>query len=312
VKNFVGIRAGGGTQESRLGRKLLLGPWTHMPWTPMGPSGLDGPSTNTIDDWHVRFFDQVLKGEDTGVFDHPVTVFTVDGRWRDLDDWPPPEVTTQEWFVHSGGRANSKFGDGTLSQTPPGDESPDIFVYDSGVPTPSLGGHSCCFDSITPMGPADQHGAEASRMVLVCTSDPFAEDIEILGDVSVTLYAASTALDTDFTARLCVVDSTGRSINLQEGIVRVRYRNSLSEPELMTPGEIYELTIDLGPVGARIPARSRLRLDISSSDFPQWDRNLNTGGTPLHEGPMEAVPATQTVLHSSVYPTRVRIPILTN
>ena len=147
-------------------------------------------------------------------------------------------------------------------------------------------------------------------MVLVYTSEPFAEDTEILGDVSVTLYAASTALDTDFTARLCVVDSAGRSKNLQEGIARVRYRNSLSQPELMTPGEIYEITIDLGPVGAKISAQSRLRLDLSSSDFPQWDRNLNTGGTPLHEGPMEAVPATQTVFHNSSYPTRVGIPIL--
>ncbi len=312
VKNYVGIRADGGSPETRRHQKLLLGPWPHMPWTPMGPSGFDGPSTNTIDDWTIRFFDQVRKGKDTGVFNHPVTVFTVDGSWRDLDDWPAKNVTVRNWFAHSDGRANSKFGDGTLSEIIPDDESPDIFVYDMGVPTPSLGGHSCCFDSITPMGPADQHAAEVSRMMLVYTSDPFAEDTEILGDVSVTLYAASTALDTDFTARLCVVDSVGRSTNLQEGIARVRYRNSLSEPELMTPGEIYEITIDLGPVGARISAQSRLRLDISSSDFPQWDRNLNTGGTPLHEGPMEAVPATQTVFHDNNYPTRVRIPIITN
>jgi len=309
VKNFLGIRADGGSRDTRVRQKLLLGPWTHMPWTPVGPSGFHGPSTTSIDEWHIRFFDHVLKGRDTGVFDHPVTIHTGDGEWRDLDDWPPTGVTMEDWYVHSGGRANSKFGDGTLDRTPPGGESPDIFVYQPSVPIPSMGGHSCCFDAITPMGPADQHAAEVSRMILVYTSDTFAEDVEILGDVSVTLYAASTAPDTDFTARLCVVDASGRSVNLQEGILRTRCRNSLSEPELMTPGEIYELTIDLGPVGARITAESRLRLDISSSDFPQWDRNLNTGGMPLHEGPMLAVPATQTVLHTSVYPTRVHIPM---
>lgn len=309
VKNFRGIRAGGASRKTRAQQKLLLGPWTHMPWTPVGPSGSHGPSTISIDDWHIRFFDQVLKGRDTGVFDHPVRVYTVDGEWRDFDDWPPTGAAPEEWYVHSGGRANSKFGDGTLDRTPPGDEPPDIFVYDSGVPIPSMGGHSCCFDPITPMGPADQHAAEVSRMILVYTSDAFAEEVEILGDVAVTLFAASTARDTDFTARLCVVDPSGRSVNLQEGILRARYRNSLSEPELMTPGEIYELTIDLGPVGARIPAGSRLRLDISSSDFPQWDRNLNTGGKPLHEGPLVAIPATQTVLHTGTHSTRVRIPM---
>ena len=153
---------------------------------------------------------------------------------------------------------------GNTSTASPGDEPPDLFVYDPGVPIPSLGGHSCCFDSITPMGPADQHAAELSRMVLVYTSEPLSQDLEILGPVAVTLYAASDAVDTDFTARLCVVDESGRSVNLQEGILRTRYRASLSEPALMTPGEVYELTIELGPVGARVPAGTRLRLDISS------------------------------------------------
>lgn len=146
-------------------------------------------------------------------------------------------------------------------------------------------------------------------MMLVYTSQPLAEPIEIIGDVSVTLYAASSAPDTDFTARLCVVDHDGRSVNLQEGILRARYRNSLSEPEFLEPGEIYELTIELGPVGARVAAGSRIRIDISSSDFPQWDRNLNTGGTPLHESFIDGRPATQTVLHDSVHATHLNLPV---
>jgi putative CocE/NonD family hydrolase len=307
VKNFNGLSTGGGSDAARSNQKLLVGPWTHMPWTPMGPSGTTGPSTNDIDDWHIRWYDQMLKGKDTGVLDSPVTIFTVDGEWCDLDAWPPSDAIAEDWHIHSDGRANSKYGDGTLDTAAPGAEPPDIFVYDAGVPIPSLGGHSCCFDSITPMGPADQHAAEVSRMMLVYTSEPLTDPMEILGNAEVTLYAASDAVDTDFTARLCVVDVSGRSVNLQEGILRARYRESLSEPELMTPGEVYEFTIDLGPVGAKIPAGSRLRLDISSSDFPQWDRNLNTGGVPLHEGPTAAKPATQTVFHSGDYASRVRL-----
>jgi putative CocE/NonD family hydrolase len=310
VKNFFGLRDAAGSETARTRQKLLLGPWTHMPWTPVARGGCEGPSTNEIDDWHLRWFDHTLKGHDNGVLDRPVTIFTLDGGWRDFDAWPPHDVAQENWYIHSDGRANSKFGDGTLDRTPPTDEPPDVFVYDPGVPIPSLGGHSCCFDTITPMGPADQHAAEVSRMMLVYTSDPLADDIELLGNVSVTLHAATTATDTDFTARLCIVDEAGRSVNLQEGILRMRYRNGLSTPEAVVPGEIYELRIELGPVGAHVPAGSRLRLDISSSDFPQWDRNLNSGGIPLHESVMAARPATQTILHDGSRPSRVTMPVL--
>ncbi len=309
VKNFTGLSAGAGSDEARRGQKLLVGPWTHMPWSPVSRGSNEGPSTNEIDDWHLRWFDQTLKGLDTGVLDSAVTVYTLDGDWSDLDGWPPSDTVAEDWYIHSQGRANSKFGDGTLERVAPDAEPPDVFVYDPGVPIPSMGGHSCCFDSITPMGPADQHAAEVSRMILVYTSEPLAEDIELLGDVSVTLHAASTAPDTDFTARLCVVDPDGRSVNLQEGILRARYRHSLSDAEPLVPGEVYELRIDLGPVGAHVPAGSRLRLTVSSSDFPQWDRNLNTGATPGTDTALVATPATQTILHDADHPTRVTLPV---
>lgn len=309
VKNFQGLRTDADSAEARESQKLIVGPWAHMPWTPLETSGFSGPSSNQIDDWMVRWFDHIMKGEDTGVLDHPVTLFTVDGEWTDLDEWPPGDVTTERWYAHSSGRANSKYGDGRLDREAPGSEPPDVFVYDPGVPIPSLGGHSCCFDTITPMGPADQHGAEASRMVLVYTSEPLDDPIELIGEAAVTLHAATSAPDTDFTARLCVVDPSGRSVNLQEGIVRGRYRNSLTEPEMLEPGEIYELRIELGPVGVRIGAGSRLRLDISSSDFPQWDRNLNTGGPLFQESFMSARPATQTVLHNSSFATHIDLPV---
>ncbi|MDE0169961.1 MAG: CocE/NonD family hydrolase [bacterium] len=312
IKNFVGLSGSGRDERTRQSQKLVVGPWAHMPWTPVSRLGSEGPSTPEIDSWLVRWFDQTLKGRETGVLDSRVTAFTLDGGRRDFDAWPPPQVVPEDWFIHSQGRANSKFGDGTLDRTPPGDEPPDLYIHEPGVPIPSMGGHSCCFDTITPMGPANQHAAEVSRMILVYTSEPLAEDIELIGDVEVTLYAATTATDTDFTARLCVVDESGKSVNLQEGILRARYRESLASPKLLTPGKVYEFKIDLGPVGARVGAGSRLRLDIASSDFPQWDRNLNTGAKPLTEGPLGAVPATQTVLHNRAHPTRVSLPMMSS
>ena len=310
VKNFTGLRAGAATDHARSAQKLLIGPWTHMPWTPLGSHEADPPVVNDVDEWHIRWYDHILKGVDTGVLDHPVTVHLFNGGWRNYDDWPPPEAETVDWYLHSDGRANSKFGDGMLTHSPPGDEPPDVYVYDPGVPTTSLGGHSCCFDTITPMGPADQHGTEVSRMVLVYTSEPFPSDVEIVGNATLVLHAATTATDTDWSARLCAVDPDGRSINLQEGIIRARYRNSLSDPEPVQPDQVQAYTIDLGPVGARLPAGSRLRLQVASSDFPQWDRNLNTGGPVLGEPAFAGVLATQTVLHNHDHPSHLRVSMI--
>lgn len=310
VRNFSGLRAEGGSETARNGQKLLLGPWTHMPWSPLGSSEGSPPNTIGIDDWQVRWFDQMIKGKDTGVLDSPVTVHLYDGGWRHYDDWPPSGVRYQDWFIHSGGRANSKYGDGALSRKGPGEEPPDLFVYDPALPSPSQGGHSCCFDTITPMGPADQHASETSRMVLVYTSDPLADEMTLVGDVSVTLWAATTARDTDWTARLCAVDEGGVSTNLQEGIIRARYRQSLSDPTPIQPDRVYEYKIDLGPVAALVKAGHRLRLVLASSDFPQWDRNMNTGGPLFAEPSTAGTPATQTVLHNISHPTRITLPVL--
>ena len=308
VRNFLGLsdplRPSGDFDQ-----KLLLGPWTHMPWTPVDVAGGE-ISTNEIDDWQLRWFDHHLKGVDTGVLDDPVTAYVIGAGMQNFDSWPPVQTTNVDFFLHSDGRACSKFGNGRLDRDGPGDEPADVFIYDPATPIPSLGGHSCCFDLVTPMGPADQHAAEASRMMLVYTSDPLAQDLLLVGKAHVTLCAASTAVDTDFTARLCVVDQSGTSTNIQEGIVRARYRDSLSDPSPINPGEVYEYCIDLGSLAVRIPTGSAIRLDVSSSDFPQWDRNLNTGGRIGCEGALAALIATQTVLHNERYPSRVSLPVL--
>jgi putative CocE/NonD family hydrolase len=311
VRNFLGMRASAGSDEARAGQKLMLGPWMHMPWAPLSGSSA-GVEPTVIDDFQLRWFDHFLKGKETGVLDSPVSLYVMGAEeWRDYPDWPPPGSTPMRWFLHSGGRANSRFGDGTLSMEPPGEEIPDRFTYDPMFPHPTVGGHSCCFPFVAPMGPADQSGVEAFNSALVYTSEPLEQPMDLIGDAAVTLYAASTARDTDWTARLCEVFPDGRSINLQEGIVRARYRESLTEPTLIEPDRIYCYTIPLGPVGARIATGNRLRLSVSSSDFPQWDRNLNTGGELYKEGPSDAVVATQTVLHDAEHASYVTLPVVT-
>lgn len=311
VKNFHGIKREGGSATTRAGQKLLIGPWVHLPWVPVD-GNLD-PSAGPIatDDWHRRWFDQFLKGEDTGVLEAPVTVYMLgENRWRDFADWPPPTSTPTRYYLHSEGRANTMVGDGSLSLDQPGREPVDMFVYDPNGPVPSCGGHSCCFGHVAPMGPADQADREMLYGVLCYTTAPLASDRYLAGDVSVTLYAVTSAVDTDWVARLCWVDAQGRSTNLAEGIIRARYRDSLSAPSLVEPNRAYQYTIALGPVGARIAAGQRLRLTVSSSDFPQWDRNLNTGGPLYQEDARAGVVARQSVLHDADHPSCVILPVL--
>ncbi len=305
IQNFVEI-------QRRVGRqKLVIGPWTHGPWVPTPWSGGGGgASARTVNEWQLRWLDLVLRGSDTGVLDAPVTAFVLGDGWRDLDGWPPSGSQPVDYFLHSQGHANSRHGDGTLSPRPPAEQSADVFVYDPLSPSTSAGGHSCCYEPIVPVGPASQDAREDWGDVLVYTSEPLERDLELIGDVQVTLHAASTAVDTDFTARLCLVDPDGVSFNLTEGILRARYRDSLAEPRPIEPGRVYEYRIGLRSIAALVPAGHRLRLDVSSSDFPHWDRNLNTGGPLYREEPGAAIVATQAVLHDGAHPSRVTLPVL--
>lgn len=263
VANFRGIRAPR--------QKLLMGPWQHSPWRAIGERPRQDVGANEVDEWQLRFFDEVLKGQAAGVFDAPGRVFVLGEGWRNVDGWPPATSTEVSYYLYSVGRANSVDGDGILSLDHPGAEQAAVYLYDPLMPSLSHGGHSCCVEAIAPMGPADQEPYEASKGVLVYTTGSIDRDLVLLGDAAVDLFASSTAIDTDFTARLCLVGRDGVSTNLKEGIVRARFRDSFAEPSLLRPGEVYRLTIPLGPVGARLQAGQRIRLDISSSDFPQWD-----------------------------------------
>jgi putative CocE/NonD family hydrolase len=311
VKNFVSLRQGAGSEEARRAQKLVIGPWFHIPWKPLVGQTSQNASPTVVDDWQLAWFDHFLKDRGTGVLDAPVTLFVLgEDAWHDYESWPPPTSRPIPWYLHSGGRANSCFGDGTISPAIPALEPPDVFTYDPGVPNVSRGGHSCCFPFVAPMGPADQAESEQWNSVLVYTSEPLSRDLLLIGDVAVVLFAATSAVDTDWTARLCQVDPNGRSTNLQEGIVRARFRDSSTNPSPIKPGEVYRYQLRLGPVGVRVPAGYRLRLDVASSDFPQWDRNLNTGGPLGTEGPSASITATQVVLHDETHPSHVILPIV--
>lgn len=307
IRNFAGLHSGARSPRERPTQKLLMGPWQHVGWSPRtgvvdhGPSAVAG-----IDQLQLRWFDHFLRDEDGGRLDSPVSLFLM-GRqaWLEESSWPPSGVEEQPLFLRSEGRANSVRGDGALSAEPPGEEPPDVFVYDPLVPTRSLGGHSCCYPDTAPIGPADQAAVENSGRVLVYSSPVLERDLIVVGPVSVVLYAATDRLDTDFTVRLCDVSPDRRSVNLLEGIIRARYRLSLSQPRDVMPGDVYEYRIDLGPVAHAFLARHRVRLQVASSDFPQWDRNLNSGRALGVGGPLAALVATQTVLHTSRFPSRL-------
>jgi putative CocE/NonD family hydrolase len=186
VGSFTALRREAGSEASRTGQKLVVGPWHHMPWRPLGAAD-PSVGTSVVDDWQLRWFDHFLKGRATGVLDTPVTAYVLGEGWRDLDAWPPRAVEPTEFFLRSGGRANGAYGDGTLSRSAPESEPADVYVYNPGLPVGSAGGHSCCLENLAPMGPTDQALAEGTKGVLVYTSEPLERDLVLLGDVTATL-----------------------------------------------------------------------------------------------------------------------------
>jgi uncharacterized protein len=314
LKNFIGLRREAGGERSRAAQKLLVGPWQHFPWARQtGVTDFGPEARNVVDTWQWRWFDQFLRDEDTNVLDSPVTIFLMgENRWMNESSWPIEGTEYQNYYLHSEGAANSLNGDGALNQELPGHEPPDIYIYDPLFPMPSLGGHSCCNPFTSPMGPSYQSVREMANEVLVYTSPPLEQSLTVIGPVSATLYAATSAVDTDFTVRLCDVTPDGRSINVQEGIIRARYRNSTDSPVQVTPHEIYEYRIHLGDTANVFGAGHRIRVQVTSSDFPQWDRNLNTGGVLGMEGAAQARVATQIILHEGDYASHITLPVMTH
>ena len=314
IRNYLGMREGG-DDDIRKNQKLLIGPWQH---TSRGTSlvgthyfGLTADSLAIdLDGIHLRWFDHWLKGTDNGIIDEPpVRIFVMgDNAWRHEQEWPLARARSANYYLHSQGKANSANGNGTLSTQPPGDEPPDVFLYNPADPVPTTGGPLCCNPYFVPSGAFDQREAEAREDVLVYSTPPLEREVEVTGPVTVTLWAATSETDTDFTAKLVDVCEHGCARNLTDGIIRARYRDSASSPSLVEPGRAYCYTIDLWATSNVFKQGHKIRVELSSSNFPRFDRNTNTGKLIAEDADFKA--ALQTILHDSQHPSHITLQIV--
>lgn len=314
IRGFVGVTQKGRSELARRKSRMVIGPWGHGPSQKTGDLdfGPDAFVEARGGPLELRWFDYWLKGIDNGLDKEPPVLIFVMGlnKWRYENEWPPARTEYTKMYFKSNGHANSLRGDGSLSwDLPPADSPPDRYTYHPEDPVPSLGGNNCC-GTPTLTGPRDQRSIEARRDVLVYTSDFLTEDLEVTGPVKVILHASSDAPDTDFIAKLVDVYPDGRAFNVAEGILRARYRDSLSEPALLEPGRIYKLEIDLVATSNVFLKGHRIRVDVTSSHFPQFDRNPNTG-EPFGKSSTTR-PATQTIHHPREHASHVLLPVIPN
>jgi putative CocE/NonD family hydrolase len=315
IRNFLGMRANGGSDDAKRGQKLLIGPWQHgsRGGSVVGDHyfGLAADAMAAdLDGVHFRWFDYWLKGIDNGVLDEPpVRVFVMgDNVWREEQEWPLARVQNTSYYLHSQGKANSSSGDGSLSPEAPGEEPPDVYLYNPADPVPTRGGGLCCNPYFAANGAFDQQDIEARPDVLVYSTPPLERDLEVTGPVTVTLWAATSQTDTDFTAKLVDVCEDGCARNLTDGIIRARYRDSSSNASFVEPGRVYHYTIDLWATSNVFQRGHRIRVEISSSNFPRFDRNTNTGN--VIAGDAEFKPALQTVMHDAQHPSHITLPVV--
>jgi len=315
LRNYTELRRNGATREARQAR-LLMGPWSHVSYggvigdmdfgftSALAFMNLQGDLTALTQRW----FDHWLKGVDNGVTaEPPVKLFIMGAnRWRDEQEWPLARTQYTPFYLHGDGGANGLDGSGRLAAERPDDETPDHYTYDPADPVPTLGG-AVLMNGLYGPGVKDQRSIEARPDVLVYTSTPLAEDTEVTGPITAKLWVASDAPDTDWVARLVDVHPDGFAQNLTDGIIRARYRDG-DTPAPLEPGRVYAYTIDLWATANVFKAGHCIRLDVTSSCFPKWDRNPNTGASFGHE--TSTRPARQTVLHDAAHPSHVILPII--
>jgi uncharacterized protein len=309
-KCFKGFTTSARGAETRARTKLVVGPWMHNAIgsdEQFGDIGF-GPEANVdIPALHRYWYDCRLKDRATGADDEPPLRLFVMGRniWRNEHEWPLARTRFTRYYLHSEGHANTRTGDGRLSTVEPSDEAADHYVYDPDNPVPTWGGQSM-FPENT--GPRDRATLENRSDVLVYTSEILEEDLEVTGPVELVLYASSDAVDTDFTATLVDVHPLGMAINICEGIVRARFRDSLEQPRPIEPGQVYAYRISLWETSNVFLTGHAIRVEVSSSNFPRFDRNLNSG-EPLDSGTRLTV-AQQQVVHSAEYPSHLLLPVV--
>jgi uncharacterized protein len=315
LRNYTGMRKDGGSAAARAGQRLVIGPWAHcLPLFGSMVGEVDfgvraaGAAEDT-DGLLLRWHDRWTALRDNGAErDAPVRLFIMgENRWRDEAAWPLERAVPTPFYLHARSRANSLFGGGRLDTEAPGSEPPDTFLYDPAAPVPTRGGGLCCVDQLRG-GAYDQRRVEERQDVLVYTSAPLPRPVEVTGPVRVVLYAASTAVDTDFTAKLVDVSPCGHARNLTDGILRARWREDPGVERFLVPGEPAQFVIDLAATANLFKAGHCIRVEVSSSNFPRFDRNPNTGAD-LAAGSEQAT-AGQTVFHEARYPSHILLPVV--
>jgi putative CocE/NonD family hydrolase len=259
------------------------------------------------------WFDHFLKGENNGLLDTmpKVRYYTMgSNKWQSSDTWPPRGAEPMTFYLSSGGKANTLNGDGALTLRPPARDRPDSFTYDPTNPVPSLGGNVCCQGNALSGGARDQRGIEERPDVLVYTSEPLTEGIEVSGPIDFTLHVSSDRRDTDITVKLLDVDPDGRAYNLDETIQRLRYRDGYDKPVFMQPGRVYKVAFQPMTTSNWFAPGHRIRIEVSSSNFPRFDRNLNTGGNNYDE--TAGLVARNVVHHSRMYPSSLTLSVVRN
>ncbi|HXN22802.1 MAG TPA: CocE/NonD family hydrolase [Candidatus Dormibacteraeota bacterium] len=302
-----------GPEELRDKHRLIIGPWRHATYVRKTGDIDFGPEADVdLKPIKLRWYDFWLKGIQNGIMDEPpVDVFVMgENKWRSEMRWPVSRAVATKYHFHSSGKANSRFGDGQLSITEPSTETADTFVYDPDDPVPTYGNVEPWQDYLANDvdGPRDRRAIQRRDDILVYTTSELDRDVEVTGRILVRLFAASSARDTDFAAILNDVGPDGYARILADGIIRARYRNSFKKQEFLTPGKVYEYTIDLMSVSHVFKKKHRIQIEISSSNFPNYDRNPNTG-RPLGED-AEIRKAKQTVYHDHVYPSHIILPLV--
>jgi len=309
-RNYVLMKERGGNDSARRGQRMVVGPWRHGSYSfKVGEVEFGAHLQFEERETMLRWYDFILKGAANGLEkEAPVKIFVMGKNvWRDESDWPLARAHNTRYYLHWGGKSNSLHGDGTLGTALSAAEPSDQYVYDPADPVPTRGGGLCC-SFANPGGAFDQQKTEARDDVLVYSTPPFKDDFEVTGPASLELYASSSAVDTDFTAKLVDVWPNGVAQNLTDGIVRARYRNSTVNPEFLKPGEIYKITIDLRATSNVFLPGHRLRLEVSSSNFPRFNRNLNTGEDPARG--TNLLKATNKIYHDRDHPSALILPLV--
>jgi len=318
IDNYLGMCARGGSESARANQQLLIAPWAHGAYSGTFAEHSHGWAADlallNIAGLQIRWFDRWLKGIDNGIDrEKPVRIFVMgENTWRNEEAWPLARTAYTPYYLHSDGHANSDAGDGVLSPAAPIEEPADLFLYDPRSPVPTVGGATFLpgLYIAANAGPRDQRSVESRWDVLVYSSEPLTRAVEVTGPVRVTLFAATSAPDTDWTAKLVDVHPDGFARILCDGIVRARFRAGTAEAVPIVPDEPVEYAIDLWATSNLFQPGHRIRIELSSSNFPHFDRNLNTGGQLGTETLADARLALQTVFHDAQRPSHVLLPVI--